>query len=341
MEILVVLAIISVLVALVMPAIGGAREAARRVQCQNNLKNISLAFIQFHDTYQRLPASGNFGHNPDGSGYRLHSWAVSILPFIEQGNLFDELDLDTTLTDPVNSAIKTAQVPLYVCPLDITRNKKKTGDLSYAVNGGIGFTHYYRGQVRDCPISRGGAAWDLNGDGNACSGDKALDDLDRKLFKHFGLFFLETWNTEITKRHYRLGDVRDGTSQTFMVTENVRTGFREGDDYGHFGDPTPQQSAFYIGPPCLGGSCLPGAVDYARCNSGSAAINSGLWTGEGSSPVPNSFHEGGVLMGYADGHVKFLSESVDGKVYAALASPQGLDLDSTELQQAIPSGTEY
>jgi len=340
-ELLVVLAVITLLVGMAAPALIKAREAARATQCRNNLKNISLGMLQFHDTYKRFPASGNFGHGSDGNGYRLHSWAVSILPYIDQQNLFEKLDLNVTLSDPKNVAIQSAQVPLYLCPIDITRNKEKFGDLSYAVNGGVGFTHYYQGKVRDCPIGLNGQVLDLNGDGSAGTGDAKIDDLDRVLFKRMGLFFLETWNTDITKRHYEIGQIQDGTSQTFLVAENVRTGFRPDDPYGNFSDPNPQHSAFYVGVPCKNNSCVDGSVDYSLCSAGKFRINSGLWSPEGQSSAPNSFHDGGVFMAYADGHVKFLSEQIDSAVYGALASPQGLLLDKTNLQQTIVSDSAF
>ncbi|HAH45517.1 MAG TPA: hypothetical protein DCM07_11810, partial [Planctomycetaceae bacterium] len=68
-------------------------------------------------------------------------------------------------------------------------------------------------------------------------------------------------------------------------------------------------------------------------NSGSSAINAGIAKPEGSAPYPNSLHKGGVNVGYCDGHIQFLSENIDGKVYAALASPQGAALSGTSLEQ--------
>jgi prepilin-type processing-associated H-X9-DG protein len=78
-----------------------------------------------------------------------------------------------------------------------------------------------------------------------------------------------------------------------------------------------------------------------RCNAGAWRINSGVGSPEGSLPVPNSFHEGGVFMAFADGHVLFLSEDIDGSVYAALSSPQGLLLSGTPLQQVVISGGRF
>ena len=82
-------------------------------------------------------------------------------------------------------------------------------------------------------------------------------------------------------------------------------------------------------------------MDYSLANAGKNRINSGLWTPEGRSPIPNSFHPGGVNMAYADGHVAFLKESVDGAVYAALASPQGMLLQGTPLEQPVVSDGEF
>jgi prepilin-type processing-associated H-X9-DG protein len=142
-------------------------------------------------------------------------------------------------------------------------------------------------------------------------------------------------------RHYTLSDVGDGLSQTFMVSENVRTGYDPDNEGSTFASPDPHLCAFYVGNPCRQAMCSAGNVDYSRCNAGSSRINSGLMSAEGASPVPNSFHEGGVNMAYADGRVSFLSETVDGAVYAALASMRGLRLQKSPLAQVIVSDLDF
>lgn len=339
-ELLVVIAMIGLLAALSLPAIGRARLAAKRMECMNNLHNIALALTNFDVAQGRLPASGNFLDTDDEVG-AYHSWAVSILAWVGEESLAGQWDMNKAIDDPVNAPLTRARIPLYVCPVDISTIG--AGDQSYVVNGGIGFTMRLKNGVGDCPVGPDGTVLDLNGNGVACPPDPTTDGdpSDRDYFKQMGLFFLENWNPGVTVRHYTLGDVRDGLSQTMMVTENVRTGFNPDDPRSSFAAPFPSLSAFYIGDPCLGGTCSSGNIDYSRSNMGTSGINSGLASPEGTSPVPNSFHDGGVNMAFADGRVKFLSQSINGAVYAALASPQGWRLQKSPLQQVIVSDADY
>src|SRR5882672_8747122 len=91
-ELLVVIAIIAVLIALLLPAVQAAREAARRAQCVNNMKQIGLAMRNYHSTYGSLP--------PGESNYGWGTWIVFILPFTEQGPLFNAWNQGGSSTDP-------------------------------------------------------------------------------------------------------------------------------------------------------------------------------------------------------------------------------------------------
>src|SRR3954467_8982515 len=160
-ELLVTMAIISLLVALLLPAIQSSREAARRGQCQSKVKQIALALILFHDTYRTFP-SGGWGHewvgDPDqGVGLRQPGgWIYNILPYIEEGDLHD-LGFGVTgaiATDLYSQRMQTP-ISLLVCPsrrpcaiwpigpiYDWVRTPKPYGNVAtvaradYAINGG-------------------------------------------------------------------------------------------------------------------------------------------------------------------------------------------------------------
>lgn len=129
-ELLVVIAIIAVLIALLLPAVQQAREAARRAQCKNNLKQIGLAIHNYHGTNTMLP----LGQIPRPNGNpeaRAWAWSVRILPFLEQANLYEQLNINA---EPIAAAavsrdyrnnpagspeiLATRPIPAFVCPSD-------------------------------------------------------------------------------------------------------------------------------------------------------------------------------------------------------------------------------
>jgi prepilin-type N-terminal cleavage/methylation domain-containing protein len=120
-ELLVVIAIIGVLVALLLPAVQAAREAARRMRCSNNLKQIGLALHNYEDTHKRLPYGTPGCCTPNGS-----NWVVSIFPFIEYGNLYDKLDLSGNFkTTPQNATVigQVDKLQAFICPTDPAARK--------------------------------------------------------------------------------------------------------------------------------------------------------------------------------------------------------------------------
>lgn len=117
-ELLVVISIVGVLVALLLPAVQFAREAARRAQCGSNLHNIGVALHQFHDVHQHLPPGWN-SDLPEGEpGW---GWAAYLLHHVEQNALLDnEIDLDAHIDEPDNAFARRAVIPIYLCPSDAT-----------------------------------------------------------------------------------------------------------------------------------------------------------------------------------------------------------------------------
>jgi prepilin-type processing-associated H-X9-DG protein len=185
---------------------------------------------------------------------------------------------------------------------------------------------------------------DFNSNGVVCPVIPKTDGSpsDKDFFFKMGLFFIENGNGQPpTIRHYTIGQVFDGMSNTVLLSENARTGVDPAQPDTNWAACNPYLTGFYIGNPCPNGNCAKGTVDYNLANSGAGAINAGLSAPEGSSPRPNSFHPGGVHFGFGDGRVKFVSQSIAGGVYAAMVSPQGGRLSKTALQQAVPSDLDY
>ncbi len=141
-ELLVVITIIGVLIALLLPAVQAAREAARRMSCSNNLKQIGLALHSYHQAIGTFPAGyisavGSGGPADDkGPGW---GWAAQLLPYLEQSGLHDRIRFDKDITDPTNAAYRTTVLPLFLCPSD-------GGDKTFTVAGSnpvlVGHSNY-------------------------------------------------------------------------------------------------------------------------------------------------------------------------------------------------------
>lgn len=127
-ELLVVIAIIAVLIALLLPAVQQAREAARRTQCKNNLKQIGLALHNYQDTNQVFPPSCILNPYIDGSAYGISygdaqrvgppgfGWGMTLLPYLEQGNLYNRFNTNEPIWSPLNAPAAGTRMQAFLCP---------------------------------------------------------------------------------------------------------------------------------------------------------------------------------------------------------------------------------
>jgi type II secretory pathway pseudopilin PulG len=114
LEICIIVVIILILIALLLPPQhrGRSREAARRTQCRNNLKQIALALFNYEITYHALPPA----YTVDAEGNAMHSWRTLILPYLDQTGLYEKIDLSKPWNDPVNADAYNTPVPFFQCP---------------------------------------------------------------------------------------------------------------------------------------------------------------------------------------------------------------------------------
>ncbi len=131
-ELLVVIAIIGVLTGLILPAVQAAREAARRMQCSNNLRQIGIALHNYHDTHQRLPPGCLQWRGPGRPvGMKQFAWSAMILPFIEQTNLHLQIDFHVPFDSPRNAVPAATMLQVYLCPSALQSPSSGRGKTDY------------------------------------------------------------------------------------------------------------------------------------------------------------------------------------------------------------------
>lgn len=308
-ELLVVIAIIAILVALLLPAVQQAREAARRTQCKNNLKQIALAVHNYHDTADMFPP-GYIAAPPNQSTRSLYTM---ILPYIEQANLYQQIDSSIPMFngptgyDAVrqaqNVALAATVIPAFLCPSSIGPT---TDDYLYpagAFGGGFPAANCtWKGGRTDYGGTSGirGTFANLAYNNNAGA--------DRE-----GVFVAAGVGGGTSK----MRDLTDGTSNTFLMGE--RTG----------GVKIFYKSTAAVGLPAIlgqtnGGSWsdalvfenwLQGSLYDGTGNGGPCAMCTNM-RGNGF----HSFHTGGCQFAMCDGSVRFVSENISQAIFAALVT---------------------
>jgi len=308
----VVIAIIGILIALLLPAVQAAREAARRSQCLNNVKQIGLALHNFHDSQRAFPV----GVAGPTSIQTFTTWTVSVLPQLEQLNLYNQINPIVTSTAVTqNTSYFTTKVPFYCCPSDNAMSSTATGA------GGV-----------PSNASRSNYVGCFSADGSMVSSDAGYTYEGTSAKNPSSKLTL--FNFNVTRR---FSDVTDGTSQSAAISEVVTGPDGLADSRGLWGSAWGMQYSHLRTP----NTNIPDAVwsvvanaTYNFCGdtSGKPKLNapcngaSTTWAGEIYTARSN--HPGGVNLGLVDGSVRFISNTVDLAVWQALGSINGGEPDS-------------
>lgn len=279
-ELLVVISIITVLIALVLPAVQQAREAARRAQCRNNLKQIGLALHSYHDNHGTLPPGvvHKWG-NQNATALASYSWGTFILPFIDRQGIYDEMgvsdrDLDTVLRTPVIQNLPKKRIGSYVCPSDTgpEQNNKREWDVPYSAS--FGGAPVYLATSNYVAVS--GTRW-------STPEDWITNGIDP-----FGTF----WGDSKVK----FSDITDGLSNTFIIGER---------------DWELGWAANWVGQRNYSGTGIWGSRQTLAILD--VKINDPLLQPNGNPAVSRGFssrHDGGALFLFGDGRVQFLSDFI-------------------------------
>jgi prepilin-type N-terminal cleavage/methylation domain-containing protein len=308
-ELLVVIAIIGVLVALLLPAVQAAREAARRSSCGNNLKQISLGIHNYHDTYLGFPAGNVTNGNCCGTAARI-SWAIDILPFIEQKNLYDRYDKSQPDTHANNRFVVQSEVKTYNCPSDpnirvglVQPGSGPGSGIQYrvssyrAVSGFSGFT--------------GRVFWDTCEPGLI----NALPAPFTGRLPHEWKGVLHSVGVPGTPCSHgepeRFATIVDGTSNTLLVGEYYNSDLIRRTSFWAYGYASFNSSSISDQSRTLNFS-------YNKCNAGG--------TIGGDNPCKRGFgaaHPGVIQFALADASVRPISVNVDTRILGGMATIQG------------------
>jgi prepilin-type N-terminal cleavage/methylation domain-containing protein len=311
-ELLVVITIIGILIALLLPAVQAAREAARRMQCSNNLKQLAMALHGYHAANEILPSNLQCPRTeqPSQTQRMGPNWCIAALPFLENQGLYDSFNRSLPISDPVNRLARGTALGVMNCPSD-PASRQPYGDPTrptegdnwargnYAGNGGLGFpSGNYAGAGVDCSTASGGGWRDSRTRG------------------------VMGCNCAV-----RIADIRDGTSYTILVCE-IRVGYNERDRRGcwalggghssalfgfgsHYGNDTngPNPHPADYGDDMVG-------CDYLRDTSpgNSTMVSEGMSCYDGGQNISGgarSCHPGGVQIALCDGSVCWVGDYIN------------------------------
>jgi len=318
-ELLVVIAIIGILVALLLPAIQAAREAARRTQCQSNMKQIGLAVLNYASAHADELPPGGITNGPCCGTRSKEGWSISILPYLELQNLYDQYHFDKFNEDKLNWPVLQQIVPVYLCPSDedtqtLEMPESGPGSRILMARGS------YRANTGRCGDPPRGF-WDSPSETNSFG----------PLASRWMGPFHATGNPprgriyENVTKIPKLKQITDGLSNTLFTGEGTSQSSKSSEAV--LIQATIRRRTFWAytytsyNKSCVFPQTRTMLFDFGRCVE--------VGGPGGSNPCKRawgSLHPGGLHFNFGDGSVRFLSTSIDMQVFAAMATMAGEEI---------------
>lgn len=287
-ELLVAIAIIGVLIGLLLPSVQAAREAARRMQCSNHLKQIGLGLHNYHATFKQFPfAIGGTGNK--------YSAVSQLLPTMEQTAIYDKIDFTRPINDPVNAPVRLMEIPLFRCPSDLNNSQPMAG-----------------GAINYCPNKGTSLLWQdprANGVMFRQSETQFRDILD-------GTSHTAAFSERI------IGDGSNGLASSVSDVYRSRQNPQTQDEARQFCNEVDISDLANQFPQFMGAPWIDGKHAYQHISEPNAR-SCGFQPARKATMTATSRHLGGVHMLSCDGAVRFITDSIALEVWRSAGTRDG------------------
>ena len=295
--------VIAILIAVLLPAVQTAREAARRAQCTNNLKQLGIGLHNYHSTHATLPFGTSWAGSPDDSIKHSGTWVTMVLPFIERLGHFELFHLHVPMSDPLNRRAVTTVLPTIICPTDGGFNDAVRSSRCQSGGHCPSRSHVLWYFASMGPTHPDSCNFCAEGHGSYCCQGQNLGTVPAGGF--VGMF----GRTHVA---IKFRDVRDGLSTTFMLGETIpshcfhNVAFARNAPVG----PTTIPLNTMAGEEVIWNDKLD-PHHYAPTHSPACGFK--------------SRHSGGAYFCMGDGSVKFIRETIDYRLYNELGTRAGAE----------------